>query len=190
MSTMTSSRRAARAATTRARSKPVLHDAIKVRRAITINRPAAELFAFWRELSNLARIIKHPVSINPVSSTESHWVVSAPGGTVRWTALIIKEEPGRMIAWRSREGADVANAGSVWFEPAPGDEGTEVRVSLQYDPRAGKLGAFVAKLTRDAAGSQVGDALRRMKALLEAGEIPTIDGQPVGGPQRPRKGTK
>jgi uncharacterized membrane protein len=78
----------------------------------------------------------------------------------------------------------------VRFEPAPGDEGTEVTVALEYDPPGGKLGAAIAKLTRDAASSQVYDALRRFKALMEAGEIPTIEGQSVGGPQRPRKGAK
>jgi uncharacterized membrane protein len=193
MSTTATQRRAPRenAGDVRARSKPVLHDAIKVTRAITIRKTAAELYAFWRDLPNLTRVIKHPVSIIATSRDESHWVVSAPGGKqVQWDAIIIKDEPNHLISWRSREGGDVANAGSVWFEPAPTDEGTEVKVSMQYDPPAGKLGAFVAKLTRDAAGSQVGDALRRLKALLEVGEIPTIDGQSVGGPQRPRKGEK
>ncbi|MES2696944.1 MAG: cyclase, partial [Verrucomicrobiota bacterium] len=88
---------------------------------------------------------------------------------------------------RSGPGADVANAGSVRFEAAPGDEGTEVTVALEYDPPGGKLGAAVAKLTRDSAGSQVYDALRRFKALMEAGEIPTTEGQSVGGPQRKEK---
>jgi uncharacterized membrane protein len=84
----------------------------------------------------------------------------------------------------------VQNAGSVRFENAPGDEGTEVTVALEYNPPGGKLGAMVAKLTRDSAGAQVYDALRRFKALMEAGEIPTIKGQPVGGPQRRQKGKK
>jgi uncharacterized membrane protein len=61
---------------------------------------------------------------------------------------------------------------------------------LEYNPPGGKIGAAVAKLTRDSASSQVYDALRRFKALMEAGEIPTIEGQSVGGPQRPRKGRK
>ena len=163
----------------------------KVVRAVTIRKPAAELYAFWRKIENLTQVIKHPVEITPVSDVESHWVVSAPAKTrVQWDALIINDEPNKLIAWRSREGGDVDNAGSVRFEPAPGDEGTEVTVALEYIPPGGKLGALIAKFTRDAAGSQVGDALRRFKALMEAGEIPTIEGQSVGGPQAPRKGKK
>ncbi len=164
---------------------------IKVVRAVTILRPAAELYRFWRDVSNLPQVIHHPVTISATSKDESHWVVSAPAGrTVEWDALVLNDEPDRLIAWRSREGGDVDHAGSVRFEKAPGDEGTEVTVALEYDPPGGKLGAAVAKLTRDSAASQVYDALRRFKALMEAGEIPTIEGQSVGGPQRPRKGQK
>jgi uncharacterized membrane protein len=164
---------------------------IKVVRAVTIRKPAAELYAFWRDLPNLTKVIKHPVSITTRSSDESHWVVSAPGGrSVEWDAIIVNDQPGRLLAWRTREGATVENAGSVRFEDAPGDEGTEVTVALEYNPPGGKLGAAIAKLTRDSAGSQVYDALRRFKALMEAGEIPTIEGQTAGGPQRPRKGKK
>jgi uncharacterized membrane protein len=175
------------------RAKIVVPDnrGIKVVRAATIRKPAAELYAFWREVTNLMQVIKHPVSITKTGENESHWVVSAPAGKqVEWDSLIINDEPGQLIAWRSREGAEVPNAGSVRFEPAPGDEGTEVTVALEYDPPGGRIGAMIAKLTRDAASSQVYDALRRFKALMEAGEIPTIEGQSVGGPQAPRKGKK
>lgn len=164
---------------------------IKIVRAVTIRKPAAELYSFWRNVVNLTQIINHPATITATSADESHWSVSAPAGRcVEWDAIVINDEPGRLIAWRSREGGDVDCAGSVRFQDAPGDEGTEVVVALEYDPPAGRLGAAIAKLTRDSASSQIYDALKRFKALVEAGEIPTIEGQPVGGPQRPRKGKK
>jgi uncharacterized membrane protein len=161
----------------------------KIVRAVTIRQPAKRLYDFWRDLSNLVQVIHHPVTITTRSMEESHWVVSAPFGHVEWDSLVINDKPGELIAWRSRDGGDVDNAGSVRFEEAPGDEGTEVTVALEYDPLGGKLGAVVAKFTRDSAGSQVYDALHRFKALMEAGEIPTIEGQSVGGPQREEKGT-
>lgn len=164
---------------------------IKVVRAVTIRKPAAELYAFWRDLTNLPKVIHHPVTITTTSEDDSHWSVSAPGGRrVEWDAVVINDSPNRLIAWRSEQGAEVQNAGSVRFDEAPGDEGTEVTVALEYNPPGGRLGAAIAKLTRDSASSQVYDALRRFKALMEAGEIPTIEGQSVGGPQRPRKGQK
>lgn len=164
---------------------------VKITRSITIRRPARELYAFWRNIENLARVIKHPVTITRVSELASHWVVSAPGDRrAEWDAVIINDEPGRLIAWRSREDAEVPNAGTVRFEPAPGDEGTEVSVNLEYNPPAGKLGALLAKATGKEPAQQVAETLRRLKALMEAGEIPTTEGQPAGKPQHATKAKK
>jgi len=162
----------------------------RVARAVTIREPASTLYRFWRDLERLPEIINHPAEIRRVSRTESHWRVSGPLGDVEWTAEIVRDEPGRLIGWQTRHDSSVDITGQIEFLPAPGDEGTEVIVSLSYDPPGGKLGATVAKFTRDSADSQIYDALKRFKALIEAGEIPTIKGQAVGGPQRPRKGEK
>jgi uncharacterized membrane protein len=157
---------------------------VKVTRSVTIRRPAGVLFAFWRDVENLPRIIKHPVTITRVSDLASHWEVSAPGDRkVEWDAVIINEHPNELIAWRSREDAEIPHAGTVRFHPAPGDEGTEVTVNLEYDPPAGKLGSLLAKLTGEEPAQQVSEALRRFKALMETGEIPTTEGQAVGKPQ-------
>jgi len=166
---------------------------IKVVRAVTIQKDPEILYDFWRDVTNLPQIVSHPVAIEARSPLDSHWNVNAPAGRrMEWDAIIINDEPGKLIAWRTKEGGDVPNAGSIRFEPAPGDEGTEVTVRLEYNPPGGKVGAAVAKLTRDSASSQVYDALRRFKALMEAGEIPTTEGQSVGGPQRDqqKKGRK
>jgi uncharacterized membrane protein len=162
---------------------------VKVVRAVTIRRPASELYAFWRDVEQIPRVVEHRLTVTRISETEAHWEVSAPGNqTVAWDSLIIADQPDRLIAWRSREGALVPNAGTIRFEPAPGDEGTEVTVSLEYNPPGGKVAALLAKLTGKEGEQQVSGALRRFKALMEAGEIPTIEGQPVGSPQG--KGTK
>ncbi len=162
---------------------------VKVSRSVTILKPAHLLYTFWRDLENLARVIRHPVTITARSAIESHWSASAPPGEhrVEWDALIINDEPDQLIAWRSSDASEIANAGTVRFEPAPGDEGTEVTVTLDYVPPGGKTGAMLAKISGEEAGQQVADTLRRFKALMEAGEIPTTEGQPVGEPQRKKK---
>lgn len=171
-------------------SRPVVaaSRSVSIRQSCTVRRPAAEVYAFWRNVSNFVGLVKHPVSITQLSETESRWVVSGPPGAriVEWHALIITDEPGRLIAWRSREGAHVPNAGSVHFTPAPGDEGTEVTVELRYEPPAGRIGTWLAKLTGKEPAQQVANTLRRLKALLEAGEIPTTAGQPQGKPRGSR----
>lgn len=159
---------------------------VQVVSTCTIRRPADELYRFWRELENIATVVKHPVSITRTSATESHWSVSAPPGDrrVEWDSMITDDVPGEFIAWRAREGSGIRNSGEIRFAAAPGDEGTEVRVALTYEPPGGKLGAWLAKLSGEEGGQQVAEALRRFKALMEAGEIPTTEGQPVGEPQR------
>jgi hypothetical protein len=93
--------------------------------------------------------------------------------------------PGELIAWRSVEGSQIPNAGAVNFRRAPGGRGTEIKVSLEYEPPAGKLGAAVARLFGEEPSIQVREDLRRFKALQEAGEIPVSENPGQG--KRARK---
>lgn len=154
---------------------------IKVTHAVTINKPAADLFFFWRDFTNLPRIMDHLESVTVQDGGRSHWVAKAPlGKTVAWDAEIINEVPNELITWQSLPGGDVDNAGSVTFKPAPAGRGTELRVTLSYAPPAGKLGATVAKLLGEEPKKQLDDDLRHFKQLLEAGERPTTEGQSSG----------
>jgi len=156
---------------------------VKVTRACTIRKPAAELFQFWRNLENLPRFMQHVVAVEKISDVESRWTVKAPAGrTVVWNAVIFNEQQNKLIAWRTREGADVPNAGSVRFEPQH-DGTTIVKVALEYEPPVGRFASFVAKLFGKEPNIQVAQDLARFKALMETGEIPTTKGQPVGEAQ-------
>lgn len=151
---------------------------VRVERAVTINRPAAELFRCWRNFEGLPRFMKHLESVRS-EGNRSHWTTHGPAGTtVSWDAEIVNEVPDRLIAWRSLEGSAVSTAGSVRFVEAPGNRGTEVHVELKYDPPAGRLGSWLAWLFGEEPGQQVQEDLRRFKQLIEAGEIPTVAGQP------------
>lgn len=153
---------------------------VLVEEAVTINAPAEQLYTFWRGFEQLPRFMDHLVSVTRIDSRRSHWVAKAPAGrTVQWDAEIINEIPGELIGWRTLDGADVVSAGSVKFKTTR-DRGTEVHVRLQYDPPAGKLGASVAWLLGHEPSQTIREDLRRFKQLMEAGEIPTIKGQPRG----------
>jgi len=84
------------------------------------------------------------------------------------------------LAWRTLNGAQLPNAGSVIFEPAAQGRGTIVRLSIHYSPVGGRLTAALAKLLRQDPQTQVEEDLRRFKQLLETGEIATTNGQPTG----------
>jgi uncharacterized membrane protein len=139
------------------------------------------VYGFWRNLENLAEFMEHVESVRPMHGNRSHWVAKGPSNRrMEWDAEIINEIDNKLIAWRSLPGSDVANAGSVHFAEAAGGRGTEVRVTLQYNPPGGTLGAFVAKLFGEEPSTQVHNDLMRLKTRLEAGVVPTTAGQPVG----------
>jgi uncharacterized membrane protein len=154
---------------------------VRVHKAIIINRPAEELYAFWRKFENLPRFMLHLESVDTTSPERSHWVAKGPlGARVQWDAEVVEDRRGELIAWRSLPGADVDNTGTVRFEPAVGGRGTIVRVALEYKPPGGVVGAKVAKLLGESPEKQIPDDLRRFKQLMETGEIPTTEGQPAG----------
>jgi uncharacterized membrane protein len=154
---------------------------VSVRRSVTINKPVQEVYAFWRDFENLPRFMRHLESVTCDGPTRSRWVARAPAGRrVTWDAEIVDERPSELIAWRSLEDADVRNAGAVEFARGPAGQGTTIRVSLSYAPPGGKLAAVVAKLFGEEPGQQIQDDLRCLKQLMEAGEVPTVEGQPRG----------
>jgi uncharacterized membrane protein len=154
---------------------------IRVDCSITINQPRAEVFRFWRNLSNLPRFMRHIESVREMEGKRSHWVVQGPAGrTVEWDAVVHSEVENERLAWRSLPGADVDHAGSVLFQDAPGGRGTEIRVELQYNPPGGVVSALLAKLWGQEPTQQIEADLRRLKQILEAGEVITTEGQPSG----------
>ncbi|HEU4649157.1 MAG TPA: SRPBCC family protein [Gemmatimonadales bacterium] len=145
---------------------------IHVAESITIARSPEELYRFWRNFENLPRFMEHLEAVQTLDDHRSHWRVRAPAGTeVEWDAELIDDQPHRLIAWRSLDGADIPNAGVVRFVPAPGNQGTEVHVELSYDPPGGRVAALFAKLFGEEPQQQVASDLRRLKQVLEAGEI-------------------
>ena len=149
--------------------------------SVIINRPASELYRFWRNLENLPRFMRHLESVERITDTISHWKAHGPAGTtVEWDAEIHNEVPDKLIGWRSLENAEVVSAGSVNFDDAGQGRGTRVTVHLQYSPPGGKVGASIARLFGRDAETEIREDLRRFKQLIEAGEVTTTAGQPRG----------
>jgi uncharacterized membrane protein len=158
----------------------------KVVRIVTINKPAAELYRYWHDFENLPRFMYHLEAVEDLGGGRSRWRAKAPAGaTIQWEATIINDVENELLAWQSVEDSEVANAGSVRFTPAPGGRGTEVKVTLSYNPPAGKLGALVAGLFGEGPSRQVADDLRRFKQIMEAGEVPTNERRPAGSSPLP-----
>jgi uncharacterized membrane protein len=166
---------------------------VHVSQAVTVNRPAEEVYRFWRDFGNLPRFMEHLESVEVIDERRSHWKAAAPAGsTVEWDAEIVEDVPNERIAWRSVQDADVENRGTVRFLPAPGGRGTEIHVDLRYEPPGGRLGALVAKLFGEEPSQQVNGDLRRLKQVLETGEVVHSDASIHTGmhPARPSDETR
>jgi uncharacterized membrane protein len=154
---------------------------VHIETSIAIDKLPEELYAFWRRFSNLPLFMRNLESVTELDGTRSHWVAKGPAGArVEWDAEIYNEKANELIAWRSLENADVVNAGSVRFQGGQGGHGTFVRVTMNYNPPAGKVGATLAQLIGGEPAQLIKEDLRRLKQVMEAGEIATIDGQTSG----------
>ena len=148
-------------------------EGVRVDKVIAINRPVADVYSFWRRFENFPRFMRHIQSVTVKDALHSRWAVKTVAGKVmEWDAEIIEERANEMISWRSAPGADVNNAGSVWFRELPGGHATVVRVQLKYLPAAGKTGVLIAKLFGRDADAEIDEDLYRLKSLLETGHVP------------------
>lgn len=143
-----------------------------IREHTTIAQPVETVFAFWRSLSSLGAATRNRISVERIDDRQSRWRLrltpdSAP--LLEWTADLINEVPGKVLGWRTTGDADVVSAGSVTFMQAPGNQGTEVRVHLQYAPPLGRLGTAAATLSGHPPAALVREALRDIKRYLELG---------------------
>jgi uncharacterized membrane protein len=155
---------------------------VHVKKSVTIDKSAAELYSFWRNFENLPQFMTHLESVKVLESDgkRSHWVAKAPlGQSVEWDAELTSDVENERIGWKSIEGSQIANSGVVEFL-STSNRGTEVRVVLTYEPPAGYVGTLIAKLFGEEPNQQVADDLRRFKMLMESGTVMTTEGQPSG----------
>ncbi len=166
---------------TKTQAEKIYDRGVRVTAATTIQRDAMTLYAAWRTLSNLDMFVDDLVSVEEIDSVRSRWTVKGPAGTqFKWTAELIKDEMGRLLAWKTVEGADVLSAGTIRFNELSHNRGTAVRVTLEYVPPGGALGNAVAKPLNEDAQTKVRQALHRFRQVMECGEVPVSGGQPAG----------
>jgi uncharacterized membrane protein len=137
--------------------------------AVTINKPPMEVYEFCRRLEQLPEFMNYLVSVEQHTHRRSRWTARLPvGGTVSWEAELVEDRPGQALSWRSVEGSQIETRGRVTFTRAPGRDMTEVRIEMQL----GVLGRGPSlALARLFARPQVKGDLRRLKQVLETGEV-------------------
>ena len=144
-----------------------------VGRTVTISKSRQEIYDFWRDFDNLPRFMENVHAVETRGDL-TRWTLRAPGGReVTLETEIVRDDPGHEIAWASTEASDITTRGKVMFRDAPGERGTELEAIIAYEPPGGELGRLVAKLFQAEPAIQGRRELKRLKMLLEAGEIAT-----------------
>lgn len=146
--------------------------------AMTINRPRAEVFEAWADFATLQQAMQHLNRVEPLGEGRTRWTANGPlgVGTVSWISETTARDAPSELAWKTVEG-DLDHTGRVTFADAP-QGGTEVRVDWRYLLPHGTGPA--AGLFTDAFEKMLRNDLNRFRALVEAGEVPTTEGQPKG----------
>jgi uncharacterized membrane protein len=135
--------------------------------ATTVRTTPEELFGFWRQLENLPRFMAHLDEVTATGDRTSRWIAD----TAEWDAEIVADVLAERIEWRSAPDAEVINAGVVDMTPAPDGVSTEVRVRLTYEgPGEHLFGSDPQQ--------ELEDDLRRLKQVIETGEVVRSDGRP------------
>ena len=154
-------------------------------RVVTINKSIETVYHFWRDLSNLPRVTRSVEAIEQFGEGRSHWRIRTPAGLrLEWDAEITEDRENERLAWRTLTGM-VSHSGSVTFQPAPGARGTEIRVTLDYEPPAGRIGAGMAWLLDGTLERQIQEDLRRCKQYLETGGVMLSEGPAMWPAARP-----
>lgn len=152
---------------------------VTLAQTVTINRSPEEVYRFWRQLENLPKFMRHVARVETLNATRSRWTVQAGplGRAVEWESEIVEDRPNELIRWRTLPNGAAQHNGEVRFAPAPGNRGTEVHVRIEYRPA---YGTAVAALTYPLNRHTLREEIRRLKQMLEAGEVPRVKGQPSG----------
>jgi uncharacterized membrane protein len=150
-------------------------------KAVTVRRSPDEVYRFWRDFRHFPSFMSHLESVAVLDDRRSHWTANGPAGRlVEWDAEIVDDVPGQRIRWRSVGESDVANSGTVRFVPAPGNRGTEIRLDMDYAIPAGEVGSVIARLFGQEPSQQVQADLRKLKQVLETGEVVRSEATIVG----------
>ena len=147
---------------------------------LTIDASAEELFRFFREPASFQRVLRNLAEIQPLSDGGAHWKVPGPDGqALEWDARLTEERPGELLRWTPAGGSGTRAELEVRLKPAPVGPGTAVTMRLAVEPPT----AGVPSLAMGAAaGAFVIKALYRTKALVETGEVPTLEKNPSARP--------
>jgi uncharacterized membrane protein len=151
---------------------------LQIEKTVVVDRPRAQVYAYWRNLENLPSFITRLESFREHGSGRSTWVAKGPkGATITWDAEISEEREYELIAWRTLSGAAVSSEGAVYFHALPGDR-TEVRLYMDLHLPLGRIGLKAAQMLGEDPEQEIEADLHRFKHLLEGTVLEPVMAEP------------
>jgi uncharacterized membrane protein len=152
--------------------------AIRFQKTITIHAPVDQVFQFWSNPENFAKVMEHVQEVKRTGENRFRWTVSGPAGSsISWTSRITQSTPNAMLVWRSDPGSVMRSGGIVRFQSTE-DGATRIHLLMSYNPPAGAVGHALATLFGVRPKDVLDEDLVRMKSLFEHGKT-TAHGETV-----------
>jgi len=139
----------------------------RVEREIEVELPVSTVYNQWTQFEEFPRFMDGVEEVRQIDPRHLYWRADVGGKEKEWQATITRQEPGRLIAWESDDGA--RNDGIVIFQPLS-DTRSRITLALDYQPHdfvetVGGLLGFVAR--------RVEGNLQRFKEFIESRGVET-----------------
>lgn len=142
---------------------------IHLDKTLHVHASREELFAFWANPENYARVFSHVKQVCAEGDGVYRWHVAGPAGLpLSWTGKITRQMAGKLVEWQSLPGSTVENHGIIRLDDE-GDGYTRVHVQMEYAPPAGLIGHSVASLLGIDPRSLMHHDLVQLQSVLERG---------------------
>ena len=140
-------------------------------KTILINETADNLHEFCSDPANFAKFMENVVSVRVDADGTAHWRMDGTEKTLVTT--VTDNRKGERLGWRSTDNSDIDLTAEMVFRPAPGDRGTYVEYASSYGAFEPALSEWLVSLFGSAPKIQARRDLKRLKMLIETGEIAT-----------------
>jgi uncharacterized membrane protein len=133
----------------------------EVHESIEVNVPVSTAYNQWTQFEEFPQFMENVESVTQIDDTHLRWVAEIAGTRNEWEAEIVRQEPDRVVAWKSVDGK--GTSGEVKFEPL-GSDRTKIDVTISWEPE-GMLESLGEKVGADTMG--VKKDLQNFKELIE-----------------------
>jgi len=150
---------------------------VQITHSVMINRPAKDLFSFWRKWENLPEFMKQIQTVSMLSETKMFWIKQSPSGKFTTGETNLVEEENKSLGGQSKGLGCIGEGGLVQLVPAPNGRSTRMNVIMEYERADSGVGASLASVSGELRDDPIRDDLRWFKHLMETNEIPVTQNQ-------------